>query len=149
VGMSEKLPEVWESEHALEIGASPETVWALFQDVAGWPRWNAGIEKIEIDGPFAAGTRFVMTSPGQESLVTRLREVQENVGFLDETSVGGVRIFVDHRIKKLDADRCRVVFSIEAFGPSCDEVGLAVSADFPVVLKALASLAKAATCSCA
>ncbi len=134
-------PQIWECEHAIEVNASPEAIWALFQDVAGWTRWNAGIDRIELNGPFAAGTTFDMTPPGQETLRTRLVEVIENVGFLDETVVGDLRIFVDHRIEVLGRNQCRVVYSLEAFGPSCDEVGPLVSADFPQVLGALSALA--------
>ena len=94
-------PQVWECEHAIEVHASPEAIWAFFEDVAGWSRWNPGIERIELNGPFAAGSTFEMTPPGQASLTSRLVEVRENVSFLDETVVGDLRVFVDHRIEPL------------------------------------------------
>ena len=140
--MNPNKPEVWECEHDVEVNASPEVIWALFEDVPGWTRWNAGIEKIEIDGPFQVGAEFAMKPTGQPSVTSRLREVQRNVSFLDETHIGDLRIFVEHRIEVLSCSRSRVVFSLEAFGPSCDQVGPAVSADFPDVLDALRDLAE-------
>ena len=140
---------VWEIEHSTETKASPEAVWALFKNVAGWKRWNAGIEEIQLRGPFQAETEFMMKPPGQESLTSRLVEVCENVGFLDETCVGDLKIYVDHRIEPIAADKTRIVYSLEAFGPSCDEIGPLVSADFPQVLKALATLAESQACRAA
>jgi len=147
--MKDQKVSVWENEHGIEVNASAEVIWALFKDVAGWKRWNAGIETIELHGPFAAGTVFTMKPPGQEKLTTQLVEVTENAGFLDRTCVGELSVFVDHRIETIAPDRCRVKYSIEAFGPSCDEIGPMISADFPEVLKALAVLAECETCRAA
>ena len=52
-------PSAFQTQFSVETGASPEAVWALFRDVQGWPRWNAGIEHIALEGPFATGTHFV------------------------------------------------------------------------------------------
>ena len=145
-GMNHQRTEVWECEHAIEMSALPEAIWSLFRDVASWPQWNAGVAKIEISGPFTAGTCFTMTPTGQDAVTTRLVEVRENVSFLDETRVGDLTVYVDHRIEVIASGRCRVVFSLEAFGPKGEEVGQAVSADFPDVLKALAAQAECVSC---
>ncbi|MGY4354861.1 hypothetical protein ACVW0J_001354 [Bradyrhizobium sp. i1.7.7] len=68
---------VWRGEYAVETSAAPETVWSIFRDVPGWKTWNAGIEQIDIDGPFAAGTWFTMKPPGEEALRSQLIEVRE------------------------------------------------------------------------
>ena len=155
VVMNDIGPEFWECEHALEVNASPRAVWALFQDIRGWKRWNAGIESIDFEGPFQAGATFRMTPPGQPSLTSRLVEVTEEVGFVDETQVGDLKVYVEHRIDPLHEGRCRVVYSLSAFGPGCEEAGPQIASDFPQVLSALASMAaieaaceKAMLCEC-
>ena len=140
--MNDQKTSVWEVEHCIETNASPEVIWALFKDVPGWKRWNSGIEEIEMTGEFEAGTFFLMKPPGQDSLKSRLIEVTENAGFLDETCVGDLKIYVDHRITRIASGRTKITYSLEAFGPSCDEIGPLVSADFPDVLKALVALAE-------
>jgi hypothetical protein len=140
--MNDQKTSVWEIEHCIETNASPEVIWALFKDVLGWKRWNSGIEEIEMPGDFVAGTFFLMKPPGQEPLKSRLLEVTENAGFLDETCVGDLKVYVDHRITEIAPGRTKVTYSLEAFGPSCDEIGPLVSADFPDVLKALVALAE-------
>lgn len=140
--MNDQKVSVWEVEHGIETTASPEAVWALFKDVDTWKLWNAGVEHIEILGPFEAGTILLMKPPGLEPLKSRLIEVTENSGFLDETCVDELKIYVDHRVELIAPGRTKITYSLEAFGPSCDEIGPMVSADFPDVLKGLVALAE-------
>ncbi|MDB5298248.1 MAG: hypothetical protein JWO31_4231 [Phycisphaerales bacterium] len=134
----------WRCEHTIEAAADPGVVWQLFRDVPGWPRWNAGAERIDIAGPFQTGTEFRMTVPGPErqTLTSRLLAVAEGESFEDETRVGDVVVRVLHRVRPTGAGRCRIAFSLVAVGPDRAEVGGAASADFPDVLKALARVAE-------
>ena len=136
----------WRSEYAIETSAAAESIWSIFRDVPGWKTWNAGIEQIDIDGPFAAGTWFTMKPPGEEALRSQLIEVRENACFVDETRVGDLVIKVAHRIESiadsLGPARIRVVYAVDAQGPQASEIGPAVASDFPDVLASLAKLAE-------
>jgi len=132
----------WTREYSIETSAPPETLWRIFGDVPGWKKWNAGIERIEMHGPFSVGSEFLMQPPGQEPVVSRLIEVRENESFVDETRVNDLIVRVAHRIVRLSAHRSRVTFTVEAIGPDCAEIGSAVSSDFPDVLQSLVSLAE-------
>lgn len=134
--------QVWRGEYGIETLAAAETVWRIFRDVPGWKNWNAGIERIDIDGPFETGTWFTMKPPGEDPLRSRLVEVRENECFVDETRVGELAITVAHRIQSLGAGRTRIVYAAEAVGPEASEIGPAVASDFPQVLAALAKLAE-------
>jgi len=137
-------PSAFQTQFSVETGASPEAVWALFRDVQGWPRWNAGIEHIALEGPFATGTHFVMKPPGQDTLRSVLTEVRENECFVDETRVGDLVITVAHRIETLPAGRTRITYAVDARGPEAAEIGPMISADFPEVLAALVAAAEGA-----
>jgi hypothetical protein len=132
----------WRGEQAVETQASPEVVWSVLGDVKGWKHWNAGIERIELEGPFASGTWFTMKPPGQDPLRSQFLEVEENRGFVDETRVGDLVVRVGHRIEAIASGRTRIVYAVDARGPGAAEVGPAVAADFPEVLAALAALAE-------
>ena len=134
--------DVWRDEYAIETSATAETIWDIFRDVPGWKSWNAGIEQIDIDGPFAAGTWFTMKPPGEEALRSQLIEVRENACFVDETRVGDLVVTVSHRIETLGPARTRIVYAADARGPQASEIGRAVAADFPDVLASLAKLAE-------
>ena len=134
--------QVWRGEYGIETSATADIIWSIFRDVPGWKTWNAGIEHIDIDGPFEAGTWFTMKPPGEDSLRSKLVEVRENACFVDETRLGDLAITVAHRIESLGAGRTRIVYAVEAFGPEAAEIGPAVASDFPQVLAALAKLAE-------
>jgi hypothetical protein len=131
----------WNAEHSTETTASAEAIWALFRDVAGWTAWNAGIERVELEGPFAEGTWFTMKPPHQDALRSRLVDVREGDRFTDETRVGDLVVTVAHRIEDLGARR-RVTFALDAAGPAAEHIGPAIAADFPAVLAALAKRAE-------
>ncbi|HKC48176.1 MAG TPA: SRPBCC family protein [Gemmatimonadales bacterium] len=135
----------WQHSVEHQSTASPETLWRYFADVPGWPRWNAGIERITIDGPFAAGTEFLMTPPGMDTLRSRLVDVRENERFVDETRLGDIVVRVEHRLERMAGEGTRIVYAITVLGPDAAEVGQAISADFPDVMQTLARLAESET----
>src|SRR4051794_19994254 len=136
--------QAWQTQFSIETAASAEAIWAQFRDVEGWVRRNAGIESITLEGPFAAGTSFVMKPPGEDAIRSVLIDVRENECFVDETRIGDLVIEVAHRIERLAPSRTRITYAVEARGPGAAEIGPMVSADFPDVLAALVKAAEGA-----
>jgi hypothetical protein len=132
---------MWTNEQTIETTASPETIWRLWYDVAGWPEWNADIEQIEISGPFAAGSTISMTPVGQDPIELRIAEAVEPDLFVDEAALADVVIRTIHRAERLEDNRTRVVYRMEISGPAADsvgpELGPQISGDFPQTLSAL------------
>ncbi|WP_062647708.1 SRPBCC family protein [Streptomyces maremycinicus] len=137
---------MWEYEHSIETTATPEAVWRLWADVPSWGTWNAEIEKIEIDGPFAAGARITMTPPGDDPIVLRLAEAVEGERFVDEARFGDLLLRTVHRIERIDGSRIRVVYRMEITGTGADEagpqIGPGITADWPDTLAALVAVAE-------
>jgi len=139
---------MWEYEYSVETAASASAVWRQWSDVAAWPQWNEGIESITIDGPFAVGTAFTMTPPGEEPILMRLTEIVEGELFTDEADGGDFVVRTIHRLLPAAEGRTRIIYRTEITGPAADHVGPRVgpeiTADFPQVLAALAALAERA-----
>ena len=135
---------MWTHDESIEIAATPAQVWKLLADVAGWKKWNAGIESIEMHGPFVAGTTFSMKPPGEDGFTSTLLEVKENAGFIDETVIDGTRVVVDHRLLLLPSGKTQVTYSTEITGAAAAEFGPMVTGDFADVLDALKRLAERA-----
>ncbi|MFL6698407.1 MAG: SRPBCC family protein [Vitreoscilla sp.] len=133
---------MWTDTTSIDTTASPQALWRLFEDVAGWTRWNAGIERITLHGPFAAGTTFEMQPPGMDAFTSTLREVRPNAGFVDETLLEGTRFLVSHELQPLPEGGTRVTYSVRVEGPEAATLGPLVTADFPEVLAALKALAE-------
>jgi uncharacterized protein YndB with AHSA1/START domain len=132
---------MWAYEHSVDSGAGAPAIWAVWADVPGWPGWNAGVEKIEIDGPFAPGTRFRMAAPGEETIEMQLADVVQHELFTDVMDAGDFVVTTVHRLEPLTGGGTRVVYRTEITGPAAAEVGPqlgpAITADFPDVLAAL------------
>lgn len=124
--------------HRLEVPAAPPAIWALLSDVTSWRRWNAGIETVALEGPFATGTWFTMKPPGQEPMRSRLLEVRPGEGFVDETQLGELVVRVGHRLERTERGSM-VTYVLEAEGPGAEEAGPAIASDFPEVLQALSA----------
>jgi hypothetical protein len=137
---------MWTNEQSIETTASPESIWRLWSDVTTWGQWNTDIERIEISGPFAAGSTIAMTSAGQDTVELRLSEISEPTLFVDEADLGDVVIRTIHQINSLDEGRSRVTYRMEITGPAADtvgpELGPQISGDFPEVLAALVESAR-------
>jgi uncharacterized protein YndB with AHSA1/START domain len=136
--------DVWEYEYSVDTTAEPATIWAVFADVAGWSRWNAGVERIEIDGPFATGAVITMKPAGQDPVRLRIAELRPHELFVDEAVLGDVVVRTEHRLEPTGAGRTRIVYRTEITGPGADrvgpELGPAITEDFPDVLAALVKL---------
>jgi hypothetical protein len=136
---------MWTTEHGIETAAAPEVIWGLRAEVAGWPDWNADLERAELSGPFVAGNTITMTPHGQEPIELRIAEAVESEQFVDEAHLGDVVVRTIHRIEQLEG-RIRVVYRIEITGPEADtlgpRIGPDISADFPQVLAALVERAE-------
>jgi uncharacterized protein YndB with AHSA1/START domain len=79
---------MWANEHSVETTAAPEQIWRLWADVAGWPEWNGDIERIELIGPFAAGSTIVMSPIGDGPIELRIAKAVEPELFVDEAEHG-------------------------------------------------------------
>ena len=135
---------MWTATASIATTASPEALWRLFEDVAGWTSWNVGIERIALDGPFAAGSTFEMKPPGMDALRSTLRDVRPHEGFVDETALENTRFLVSHELQALASGGTRVVYAVRVEGPEAATLGRLVTADFPEVLAALKALAEQA-----
>jgi Polyketide cyclase / dehydrase and lipid transport len=136
---------MWAHEQSIETTARPEEIWRLWVNVAGWPGWNADIERIELVGPFAPGSTILMTPIGEEPVELRIAEAVEPERFVDEADMGEIVVRTIHRVEPIDSDRARVTYRMEITGRGADtigpQVGSEISADFPEILAKLAAQA--------
>jgi uncharacterized protein YndB with AHSA1/START domain len=113
--------------------------------MASWPQWNDGIETIDVEGPFAVGTVFTMTPPGDEPIRMRLVEIEPGSSFTDEMDAGDFVVRTEHRLEPTAGGLTRIVYRTqitgEAAGQVGPELGPQITADFPEVVAALAGRA--------
>jgi len=96
---------MWAVEHSVETGATAQAIWRLWADVGRWPEWNAGVERIELRGPFAVGSTISMTPPGDEPVELRIAEAVEPELFVDEADGGDFVVRTTHRVDAVGDQR--------------------------------------------
>ncbi len=130
--------------HTLESDVPAEAIWALYEDVATWPSWDAQAELITRDGPFATGSTGTMKFAGQDPLHYRLSHVERHRCFVDETPVGDLLVRVAHRVDPGPDGRLALTYEVEIDGPEREarEVGPMITADFPATMAALVQRAR-------
>jgi uncharacterized protein YndB with AHSA1/START domain len=137
---------MWEYECSVETTAAPEALWRRWSDMAAWPQWNDGIESIDAEGPFAVGTAFTMTPPGDEPIRMRLVEIKPGESFTDEMDAGDFAVRTEHRLEPAAGGLTRIVYRTEITGEAAGHIGPQlgpqITADFPEVLAALAKRAE-------
>ncbi|MFN2561033.1 MAG: SRPBCC family protein [Jatrophihabitans sp.] len=140
---------MWTHDYSQTTELAPEPLWQLLADVGGWVRWNGGIESLVLDGPVAVGTTFRMTPPGEDTLASTIVDLQPGQVITDLTELDGVAVRVEHRLDARADGRTAVTYRIEVSGAVPDEVaqeiGTAVSADFPDVIDNLIAAAETAS----
>jgi hypothetical protein len=136
---------MWVAEFTGRSVASPQEVYAVLAEPERWAEWNEGVLRVEMHGPFAAGTTAVMVLPDETALPFTFAWVEEGKGFEDVTEVpdAGAVVRVRHELAAVEGGT-RIAYHCEVDGPDevAAEVGAAVSSDFADVIAALAARAE-------
>jgi hypothetical protein len=137
---------MWSTEHSVDTSAAPEEIWQLWADVGAWPEWNGDIERIELNGEFAAGSRILMTPIGEETVELLIADAVEPELFVDEAHLGEIVVRTTHRVERTDAEHSRVTYRMEITGADADslgpQIGPEISGDFPETPAALVARAE-------
>jgi hypothetical protein len=148
VGCVEVRPVLtgWEYAPSIETTASPEAIWRLYQDVSRWPEWKYGVQRVELTGPFAAGSTGTITPVGQPPMPFRIVAATENEGYISETRLAdGVPLRLEHTLTPLPGGGTRVVHKAHVPRAALDVFGDGFSpnlnAGINVTLAALSSRA--------
>jgi hypothetical protein len=136
---------MWTYEHSIETDASPESIWPLYSDVPGWPRWDQGLEWVTLSGSFAAGSTGSLKVPGQDPLPFKVLDVRPREGFSDETYIPGLAIRFDHLLELTATGKTRITHRVIITGAAAEELGpqlgLQITSDVPEAVESLARLA--------
>ena len=129
---------MWTHEQGAETALPGKRIWEAWADVERWPEWNGDIERIELNGPFAAGSTILMTPKGQDTVELRIAQLTDGEEFVDEADLGGTVIRTLHRLERLETvTACGSSTGCRQPGPRPEHVGPAISADFAETIAAL------------
>ena len=137
---------MWEFEHSVQAPVSRERVWALWTDIPGWPDWNPGIARAELDGPLAEGaTGSVRGAGGPASKLTVL-EIEPERLLVTEASERFVRLRFEYELADADDGQQRITHRVRMSGLATPlmrrTVGPRLERSIPTALEALVERAQ-------
>lgn len=86
-------------EHSILVNAAPERVFALYEDVANWSRWDPDTKASFIYGPFKTGTTGSLTPTKGNTVPMLLTSVIPNQSFTVESKIPLFRMLFEHELK--------------------------------------------------
>lgn len=108
---------MWEFRHSVTTAARPEVAWDFWTDMDNIARMEEGVERIELDGPFAAGTRGRTVTADYQQEWTLAEVVQgRRVVLAGETADGRVSMRFAWDFEP-DGGGTRLTQHIRATGP--------------------------------
>lgn len=112
-------------EHALEIEAPPERLWALTVAVEAWPTFTPTVTSVERldEGPLRVGSRARLVQPGQGPRVWTVTALEPPRRFAWSTRLLGVTMTGSHELEATDRGT-RNVLCVELSGRAARLVGL-------------------------
>jgi hypothetical protein len=133
---------MWTSTASARSRATAAQIFAIYQDVSGWPRWDAGIAAARLDGPFAAGTPGMLQPMGAPELDFSLTHVEPGRGFGDRTPVGPqTAILFRHELSE-DSQGTLITHTVIIEGPDAEEMSDGMSEGIAESVRALARYAE-------
>jgi uncharacterized protein YndB with AHSA1/START domain len=133
---------MWVHEHTAATAASPEQVWQVLRDLDQWGAWDTSLEWVRLQGPFQVGSQVVMKPKGQDPITSVIVEATENSVYADQTTLGEVTLRFSHTLEPLEGGGTTVTHRLEITGPAAEEVGPAITEDFPEAMAALLARAQ-------
>ncbi|MBS2554232.1 SRPBCC family protein [Catenulispora sp. NL8] len=103
---------------AVDIDATPATVWRILTDVESWPKWSASMTSVERlqQGELAVGSTARVTQPKLKVAVYTVTECEPGKSFVWEMQGTGVKVRATHFVEDKGDGHARMVLGIEQSG---------------------------------
>jgi uncharacterized protein YndB with AHSA1/START domain len=136
---------MWDFEHSVQAPASRERVWALWTDVSGWPNWNPGVARAELDGPLAEGATGTVRAAGGPTSTLKVLSVEPDRRFVTEASERFMRLRFEHELADMGNGQVRITHRVRMTGIATPlmrrTVGARLERSIPAAVAALVELA--------
>jgi uncharacterized membrane protein len=105
-------------ERTVEVDAPAEAVWAVLEEVRGWPQWTASMSEVEplADGPLAVGSEVRVKQPRLPAAVWEVTELEPGRSFTWVNRSPGMTSTGEHAIEPA-GERCVVRLRFTQAGP--------------------------------
>ena len=88
-------------EISVDIGAPPETVWAVMSDPERWHEWTQSVRSIRLldKGPLAVGSRALVRQPRFPPALWKVSAIEPGKSFTWKTGAPGAWVYGRHSVE--------------------------------------------------
>ena len=137
-------------EEEIEISASPEKVFSLYQAVSAWQAWDPDVERASIDGPFVAGAVGRLKPSGAPESRIIFTDVVPDVSFSVECRLPLCSMRFEHELSRASSGT-RALHRVSFLGPLAwffgRVIGSKIRQGLPGTLRGLKTAAESARSS--
>ncbi|CDG22244.1 conserved protein of unknown function [Xenorhabdus poinarii G6] len=87
---------IWNYSEEVITDATPEQIWAMWQDVSSWPCWDKELQWVRLNGNFTKGSTGRMKSVGGPEVDFTLSHVEPLRSFSDVAKLPLTTLVFDH-----------------------------------------------------
>jgi ligand-binding SRPBCC domain-containing protein len=102
--------------HTETVNASPEQIFQVYADVAGWKTWDPEVEWSTLDGAFATGSKGRLKPKGGPASSIRLLRVEDSTSFSVEARLPLCQMLFEHELTS-DGGKTDVLHRVTFEGP--------------------------------
>ena len=136
---------MWEFEHSVKARASRERVWAVWIDLAGWPSWNPGVGRVQLDGPVSEGATGTIRAVGGPESRLKVLTIEPEKRFVTEASERLMRLRFEQDLTEVGGGQLLITERVRMTGPATPllrhTIGARLKRSIPEALAALVELA--------
>ncbi len=126
LGRIEVRPVVqqWDYAPSVQTTATPDAIWSQYVDVASWPEWKHGIERVELDRTFSTGATGQLVVSGRPPMPYRIVSADPGQGYVSETELGqDVVLRIEHVLTALPDGGTRITHRANVTRAALDLLG--------------------------
>ncbi len=97
-------------------GVKKETIWALWEDVNNWGKWDPDIEYAKMTEPFQVGSHFIVKPKGAGEETLQLVEVEKFKKFTDHLKFVGAKLYGTHEMEDTP-EGLKMTITLQVTGP--------------------------------
>lgn len=113
---------MWTISATAHTRADASRVWAIYCDVANWPRWDFGLAKYQPAGPFETGTSGILQPMEGPELPFTLLLVEEGRCFVDQTPIGPDHAIIGRHELTSSGSGTQIIHTVEIVGPDAEHL---------------------------
>ena len=106
---------MWTTKITRKTSATKEKIWKLWADVPNWSTWDKDVEKAELFGDFAVGTKGILRPVGGPKVKFEIIECEKFKSFTSRSSLPLCTVDFIHSMNEI-RDGLEITYEVQMTG---------------------------------